>query len=281
MNQQDFVLEVVGPDAAELDDCYVLPVRDFHPLVIPGPDGARFPRLAEVGHLQRISEFHHIGSLNGEPVIAWEVPLETDAPAGMEFFNLRSLFGLVPDNLWEAAGRAVQIIDWDRNHRFCGRCGRPTEILNGERARACRECGWRAYPRLSPAVIMAICRGDEILLGRSRRFTSGYHSVLAGFVEPGESLEGAVRREVREEVGLEIDDIRYFGSQPWPFPNSLMIGFTAQYAGGDIDYQDDEILTADWFNIDNLPPIPSKISISRALIDWFIEQNGGVSPAVR
>lgn len=278
MNHPDFVLEVVGPAVSDVDDCYVLPVRDFHPLIVSGPDGARFPRLSEVGHLKRISEFHHIGSLDGEPVIAWEVPLDTEPPAGMHFSDLRSLYAQVPENLWEAAGRAVQIIDWDRNHRFCGRCGSPTEILNGERARACPKCGWRAYPRLSPAVIMAICRDDEILLGRSRRFTSGYHSVLAGFVEPGESLEGAVRREVREEVGLEIDDIRYFGSQPWPFPNSLMIGFTAQYASGEIVYQDDEILTADWFNVHNLPPIPGKISISRALIDWFIDLNGGVSP---
>lgn len=278
MGAPEFIPEVVGPPASEIEDCYVLPVRDFAPLFVIGQGAARVPRLKDAGDLPRISEFHHVGNLNGEPLIAWEVPLDAEPPAGMEFVNLRALYSLVSEVIWKVAGRAVQIVDWDRTNRFCGRCGKPTQLQNGDRARVCPDCGWRAYPRLSPAVIMLIHDGDRLLLGRSHRFRNAYYSVLAGFVEPGESLEGAVRREVREEVGLEIDDIRYFSSQPWPFPNSLMIGFTARYAGGEIRLQDEEIAAADWFTVDDLPQLPGKISIARKLIDWFIECQTGAAP---
>ncbi len=142
--------------------------------------------------------------------------------------------------------------------------------LPTERAKRCPKCGLVNYPRLSPAVIVLISRGDELLLARAHRFPTGMYSILAGFVEPGESLEETVVREVREEVGIEVKDIRYFGSQPWPFPNSLMIGFTATYAGGDIVLEPEELVDAAWFNKHNLPQIPPKISIARKLIDWFV-----------
>src|SRR5690606_32955256 len=136
------------------------------------------------------------------------------------------------------AGRAVQIVDWDRTHQFCGRCGSPMERLDNERAKKCPACGLSNYPRLSPAIIIAVTRRingqNRLLLARNHRFPPDRYSVIAGFVEPGESLEDCARREVQEEVGIQIQNIRYFGSQAWPFPNSLMLGFTAEYAGGDI-----------------------------------------------
>jgi len=141
-----------------------------------------------------------------------------------------------------------------------------------ERAKECPQCGLLHFPRLAPAIIVLIERGDQLLLARSRRFATGMYSVLAGFVEPGESLEEAVVREIKEEVSLSVKDIRYFGSQPWPFPHSLMIGFTATYAGGEISMEDEEIEDAGWFTVDRLPPLPGKISIARKLIDSFIEK---------
>jgi len=161
-------------------------------------------------------------------------------------------------------------VDWDQNRRFCGKCGGPTEDKVDERAKYCARCDLINYPRLSPAVIVAILKGDQILLARNKRFRMSMYSVLAGFVEPGETLEACVEREVHEEVGIAVKNIRYFGSQPWPFPNSLMIGFVAEYAGGQITIDDREIAEAGWFSRSNLPQIPSSISIARRLIDWFV-----------
>jgi NAD+ diphosphatase len=195
-------------------------------------------------------------------------------PAETAFEGLRALYGRMPDEYFSIAGRAVQILLWDNTHRFCGRCGQATVNAPAERAKLCPRCGLLSFPRLSPAVIMLVRRSaDELLLARNRSFAEGFFSVLAGFVEPGESLEEAVAREVREEVGLEVADIRYFGSQPWPFPHSLMIGFTATYASGEIHPQEDEIVEAAWFSRGGqLPRLPGKLSIARRLIDSFLEQ---------
>jgi len=163
-------------------------------------------------------------------------------------------------------------VDWDRTHQFCGRCGAPMEAKATERAKLCPRCGLHHFPRLAPAVIVLVERGHALLLARSRHFTQGMYSVIAGFVEPGETLEEAVVREVREETGISIRDIKYFGSQPWPFPHSLMIGFTAAYESGEIVLEDSEIEDAGWFTRDNLPPLPGKISIARRLIDGFLEK---------
>lgn len=215
---------------------------------------------------------HFLGTLDGDHCYAVEIPAGVDPPAGMTFESLRSLYGAMPEDLYSVAGRAVQIVEWDRNHQYCGRCGSPAVQAPGARAKKCPECGLMNFPRLSPAVIVLVQRGDEILLARSRNFPDAFYSVLAGFVEPGETLEETVAREVYEESGIELHNIRYFGSQPWPFPHSLMIGFTAEYAGGEIRLEDPEILDAAWFRADNLPRIPGKISIARRLIDWFVDQ---------
>ena len=213
-----------------------------------------------------------LGYLDEVPCVAAEVDREEPVPDGLDWYHLRSLYQKMDEVGFAIAARAVQIIDWDRTHQYCGQCATLMTQLPTERAKRCPSCGLRQYPRLSPAVIMLVYKGEEVLLARAPRFRAGMYSVLAGFVEPGESLEETVVREVREEVGIEIKNIRYFGSQPWPFPNSLMIGFSAEYASGALVLEPTEIESAAWFSKKNLPPVPEKLSIARKLIDWFIEQ---------
>ncbi|MBR0565894.1 NAD(+) diphosphatase [Azoarcus sp. L1K30] len=193
----------------------------------------------------------------------------SDIPHGVsgELTSVRALFGLAGAEAFALAGRATQLLDWQQNHRYCGRCGTPTEMLTGERAMYCPQCGLVAYPRISPAVMVLIARGDALLLARSPHFAPGVFSALAGFVEAGETLEECAAREVREEVGIEIDNLRYFRSQSWPFPNSLMVAFFADYAGGDITPDPSEIEAADWFPRSALPLLPNPVSIARQLID--------------
>jgi len=211
-----------------------------------------------------------VGHLNGSPCYEAECGPEAQAPEGMRFEGLRSLFGHLDDPLFQFAGRALQLMDWDRTHQFCSRCGHPTSDKEDETAKLCPSCGFVSFPVVSPAIIVAVIRDERILLARASRFPKQMYSVLAGFVEPGESLEECVKREVREEVGVEVTNIRYFGSQPWPFPNSLMIGFTADHAAGEISADGKEIVDAGWFDAEHLPQIPGKISIARKLIDWFV-----------
>ena len=213
---------------------------------------------------------NYLGRLGNSHCYAVELQEGIPAPDGMAFHDLRQVYGSLEEDLFQIALRAVQIVDWDRTHQFCSRCGTRVESSKAERSKVCPACGLLQFPRLAPAIIVLIERGDRILLARSRHFPSGMHSVLAGFVEPGESLEEALIREVREEVGISVKEIRYFGSQPWPFPHSLMLGFTAEYEGGEISLQDPEIEEAGWFTAGNLPQIPGKISIARKLIDWFL-----------
>jgi len=246
-------------------------------LVEDGPSGLTLPcfiHITELG-LTPLRE-HYLGRLDHRPCYAAEVAEGTIPPAGMAFEGLRQVYGRLDEDLFWVAARAVQIVDWDRTHQFCGRCGVPLRTRTAERAKECPQCGLIHFPRLAPAIIVLVERGNELLLARSRHFMPGMYSVLAGFVEPGESLEEAVVREVMEEVGIQIKDIKYFGSQPWPFPHSLMIGFTATYAGGEISLDDEEIEDAGWFTAEKLPRIPGKISIARKLIDGFLAKRGSV-----
>ncbi len=186
---------------------------------------------------------------------------------------LRGLYGRVDETRWTLAGRAVQLIDWDRNHRHCGRCSTLTEPVPGERARGCPSCDLLAFPRLAPAVIALVERADgAALLARGRNFPIPMYSCIAGFVEPGETLEDAVAREVLEEVGVEVGNVRYVSSQPWPFPHSLMIGFEADWMSGDIVIDETEIVDAAWFGPEELPLVPPAMSIARTLIDRWLER---------
>lgn len=214
---------------------------------------------------------HFIGLVDGEAWWAVDVPGDDD-PSDGAAVDLRRFHGLSPEHHWLAAGRAVQIVEWARTHRYCGRCGAATESVAGERAMRCPACRLSAFPRLSPAMITLVTKGppgpdQRALLARGVQWTTQTFSCLAGFVEPGESLESAVIREVREEVGITVARPQYIGSQPWPFPNSLMIGFRAEYEAGDIVCDPTEIAEAGWFRRDELPMLPSAISIARSLID--------------
>jgi NAD+ diphosphatase len=214
----------------------------------------------------------YLGHRDTTPCYASEVDGCTALPPGGVYSGVREMFGRVPDEELAIAALAVQIIDFDRTTQFCGRCGAQTRQLRTERAKFCSDCNLISYPRLSPAIIVLVQKEDQILLARSPHFPAGLHSTIAGFVEPGENLEHAVHREVFEEVGIAVKNIRYFGSEPWPFPHSLMIGFLADYAGGEITIDKNEIVSAGWFSRDNLPLMPSPLSISRALIDSWAER---------
>jgi NAD+ diphosphatase len=184
-----------------------------------------------------------------------------------ELMPVRSLFSLAGAEEIYLAGRAIQLLDWQKNHRYCGKCGAPTAIKAGQFAMLCPACGLVAYPKISPAVMVLISRGDELLLARSPRFRPGIYSALAGFVEAGETLEQCASREVLEEVGITITNLRYFRSQSWPFPDSLMVAFFADYAGGIITPDPSEIEDAKWFSRSALPALPEPVSLARQLID--------------
>jgi NAD+ diphosphatase len=214
----------------------------------------------------------YIGTLEEHPCFSVEVAHDTDAPHEMAFMDLRSLYGILEEDLFLLAGRAIQIVNWDKNHQFCGKCSAPTKTMDDELAKICTECGFISHTRLSPAVITAIVKDDKILMAKHSYGIKNRYGLIAGFLEAGETLEEGVEREVMEEVGLKVKDIKYFGNQPWPFPNSLMIGFTANYDEGEIEVDGKEIVDAKWFEVDEVPKPPSRMSIASELIEWYIEK---------
>jgi NAD+ diphosphatase len=215
-----------------------------------------------------------IGHINEISCYAGIFAKEARLPDRFTFAELRPLFGQLDECFFGMAGKAAHLLHWRARTRFCGLCGAKTKDKTDECAQVCEACGEIYYPRIAPAIIVAIIKDGQILLARANRFTTPFYSVIAGFVEPGESLEECVRREVMEEVGIRVKNIRYFHSQPWPFPDSLMVGFIADYAGGEIVVDLKENQDAGWYAPDNLPPIPGRVSIARRLIDWFLAEYG-------
>ena len=222
----------------------------------------------ELGQFDGVHE-HYMGTLSGKKCFAVHV----SEPGSAGFASLRMNIQNIGPTLFNLAGRALQVCDWYRSHQFCGRCGKSTTDSKRDRSTVCAGCKLNFYPRLSPSIIVLVHRGDEVLLGRNHMFPEGLFSTLAGFVEPGESIEETVIREVKEEVGVNVSNLSYRGSQPWPFPNSLMLGFHAEYQSGDIVLQEDEIAEAGWFPCTDLPLIPGKFAISRWLIDEYLSQH--------
>jgi NAD+ diphosphatase len=248
------------------DDAYAFAFRDGRLLTLARDGAPTIPALREVTALEGAHTLHYLGDLEGRQCFAIALTLDA-VPQPWEDSGLRALFFRLPDALMALAARAFQVVEWDATHRWCGRCATRMVDRDGERARECPACGLVAYPRVSPAMMALVVREREILLARAPRFPGSMYSALAGFVEPGETIEDCVRREVREEVGIEVDGLEYFGSQSWAFPHSLMIAFTARYAGGELVPDPAEIADARWFAIDALPDLPSPMSIARRLID--------------
>ncbi len=271
---------LVTPPHALQTPAYWFIFRGYSLLVQQNKSAARIPRLHELAELGLTAvRQQYLGYLETDPPIhaySAELTRETPAPDGWEFKSLRKLFGKLDDECFWLAGRAIQIMDWDRTHQFCGKCGQPTATQTRERAKKCPHCGHTSYPRLNPAMIVRVTRtgenGREILLSRGHHFPPGRYSVQAGFVEPGETLEECVQREVGEELSIKVKNIRYFGSQPWPFPNALMLAFTAEYESGDIVLEEAEVADAGWYTADNLPEIPPRISIANRLINDYLDQ---------
>jgi NAD+ diphosphatase len=242
-------------------------------LVVNGAETPAMPCCIDLNeHGFTVESRQYLGLYGGKHCYAVTIHETQPLPEGWAALGLRDLFGMVETTLAALSGRAYQILEWDRNHRYCSRCGTPTALRTDERSRTCPACRYTTYPPVTPAIMILITHGRKLLLARKAAFPQGRYSALAGFVEPGEMLEDTVVRETREEVGVEIRNIRYFGSQPWPFPHSLMIAFTAEYAGGDLRPDGVEIAEAYWFEADNLPKLPPPISISRRLIDTVAAQ---------
>ena len=208
----------------------------------------------------------------GTDGIALALSAQPEVP-GASLIGLRDFFSVASEPLAAAAGRAAQIVEWELAHTYCGRCGTPTNPSEAELARICPNCGAMYYPRITPAVIMLVEHQERVLLARRAGWNVPFRSVLAGFVEPGETLEECVRREVNEEVGVEVGEIRYFGSQPWPFPSQLMIGFVAYAVSDELTVDETELEAAGWFRYDDLPAIPAPFTIARRLIDDFVARH--------
>lgn len=233
-------------------------------------DDNALPGAELTAPLGRCREALTLGALDGVPCEMRVWPGDAAIPPGLKKSGYRQLWGHGPDALLEAVSRGQQLAAWLDGHRFCGACGGSMTTLDNEPARRCERCGALAYPRLSPVCIVLVLRGDEMLLARSPHFPPGVYSALAGYIEAGESVENCLRREVREEAGIGIANIRWFGSQSWPYPHSLMLGFLADYADGELTPQPEEIEDAGWFTRDRLPALPHPSSIARRMIDSLL-----------
>ncbi|EKF74906.1 NADH pyrophosphatase [Alcanivorax hongdengensis A-11-3] len=255
------------PREGDLARCYVIHQQDL--CIISEADGWQWPRLP-LQAPRHHPHYHFLGMLGSEPCYVCELSSHELDEQPLQRVPLRRLVGAFDENEFAMASRALQFLSWQANHRFCSRCGQATETHGRELAMVCPACDYRQYPRITPCIITLVTRGDHALLGRSARFPEGMYSCLAGFMEAGENAEQALVREVMEEVGVQVQNVRYFSSQSWPFPHSLMLGFHADYADGDIRIDDDEIVAADWFRFDQLPMVPPPGSIARSLIDHWV-----------
>jgi len=262
------------PSMSENIPAYYFIFRKKELLVKVNGEKVFIPLMADPSEIKiQIARKQYFGSFFNHPCYYTTVSADIEPPVGIRFLGLRSLYEKIEEEILWIAGRALQLLIWDELSQYCGQCGTPTKINPKERAKYCPNCHLLTYPRISPAIIVGVLKENQILLANGARFPSNLYSVIAGFVEPGETLEECVKREIKEEIGINVKNIRYFGSQAWPFPDSLMIGFLADYSTGELRIDRTEIRDANWFTKNELPPIPSKISIARKIIDWFIKNN--------
>lgn len=242
-------------------------------ILVKEHDGiVQIPKMNDLNQLNmQTAELQNLGNLQGIPYYSTNLASKMTC-AGFSFIKLKQLSEHMTEEYFAMAFRAYHILNWLKSNKYCGCCSGSMQLVQEpqEIAVKCQLCGHIVYPRISPAIIVAVFKGHEILLARSSRFPPGRYSVIAGFVEPGETIEACVCRELYEEVGIKVDNIQYFGNQPWPFPDSLMIAFTARYVSGEITIDNNEIVAAGWFTANALPDIPDRGTISRQLIDSFI-----------
>ncbi|MVX66598.1 NAD(+) diphosphatase [Clostridium chromiireducens] len=236
-------------------------------------DVINIPVLDELNNLNVSyeSEFF-LGEMLGQSCFGVEASSQIELKDGYELISLREVGPLIDEELFLVAGRANQILNWDRTHKFCGKCGSKTKNKEEEIAKVCPNCNHVMYPVICPAIIVAVTKGDKILLAHNSGFINNMYSLIAGFVEAGEDLKSTVKREVFEEVGIKVKNIEFFNSSPWSFPNSLMIGFFAEYESGEIKVDGKEIMDANWFSVDNFPNIPKKYTLARKIIDEFVNR---------
>ena len=269
-NNTDFLSAVDRILSKTEQDIYFLFLGD-ELLVKSHGENAMIPTIKDLEKINLVN-VQYLGSLKEQNCFCGELTKDTIIPKDMYFRKIRPLIGILEENMFWLAGRAIQIVNWENSNKDCGRCGNLTETMKGERRKKCPICGLINYPRISPAIIVAVVKEGKLLLAHNNQWPKERYSVVAGFVEPGETFEDCVHREVFEEIGIKVKNIKYFGSQPWPFPNSMMVGFTAKHLEGEIKVDGIEIGNADWYKSDELPVIPASISISRKLIDWFIDK---------
>lgn len=242
-------------------------------LVKKEEDNLTIPLYYEINKLNiKFQNKFFIGEFEGKSCFAIEEDLEFKLLDNFELIPIREVGELIDEELFLIAGRANQILNWDKTHKFCGKCGSKTENKKDEMAKICPSCNNVMYPVICPAVIVAITKGEQILLAHNANFKNNMYGLIAGFVEAGEDVESTVKREVFEEIGIKIKNITYYKSSPWSFPNSLMFGFFAEYESGEIKVDGKEILDANWFTKDNFPNIPKKNTVARKLINEFISR---------
>ncbi|WML34123.1 NAD(+) diphosphatase [Clostridium sp. OS1-26] len=244
-------------------DELLVKIKDKHISFI-NDDDMNFLKISLINSNSFVSE-------DNNEYIFGELDKQINVIEPFQFIKIRSLIALLDIPLFNLASRALHLLNWNRTYKYCNKCGSPLMDKDDERAKVCPSCGLIVYPRISPAIITAVVKDNKLLLAHNVNFNKDVYSVIAGFVEPGESFEACVAREVFEEIGIQVKNVKYFGSQPWPFPDSLMVAFTCEYSSGEIKVDGIEISDADWYSVEELPKIPTKGSIARNLIEWFVD----------
>lgn len=241
-------------------------------IIIDSKSDTRIPTFNEVKLFYNdLVGIYTLGEFNKRTCFCGELPSHIDLPSNFRSIPLMEATKLFNNDIFSLCGKAYQIVYWNQTHKFCGRCGSKTNTLENEFAKVCPSCGFTSYPRISPAIIVGITKGDKMLLAHNKSFPNDVHSTIAGFLDPNETLDHCIKREIYEEVGIKIKNIKYFDSQPWPYPNSLMIGFTAEYESGEISVDGKEITHADWYDKFNLPNLPDETTIARRIINSLLK----------
>lgn len=259
-------------DFDQPNHCFVFQEKQL--LLIRSDKGLAIPNLSQLIHLkEQLLHFNSLENFNDARCFCAEISSEVSVEEDYLFFPLKKVFHELDHQWYPMIVKGLHIVDWDKHHKYCGSCGKTTSRTPGTYEAKCTSCNILFYPRISPSIIVRIHKGNQILMARGPHFAAGVYGLIAGYVSPGETLEQTVEREVMEEVGIKIKNIRYFGSQPWPFPDSLMVAFTADHEAGEINIDNIEIVEAGWYEADHLPGLPSSsISIARLLIDDFVLQ---------